>query len=185
MSFSDLSPLESAPGPQIRAVHDEFHGDLLEVSMGPHHPSTHGVLRFIVHTDGEILRKAIPDVGYLHRSIEKIGERCTVGNMTVVLYGTEMKSGSAVSALSVLMKGEVLPAFSHWGGIPTRPLQPAAPRARLNTTAAKMVEPSKPRQPAALTQEELIEKRIAQIISGSKAAPARHLPSRAPARLSA
>jgi NADH-quinone oxidoreductase subunit D len=45
--------------------------------MGPHHPSTHGVLRFIVHSDGEIIRKAVPDVGYLHRSIEKIGERCT------------------------------------------------------------------------------------------------------------
>lgn len=47
------------------------------LNMGPHHPSTHGVLRFIVHTDGELIRKAIPDVGYLHRSIEKIGERCT------------------------------------------------------------------------------------------------------------
>jgi NADH-quinone oxidoreductase subunit D len=45
--------------------------------MGPHHPSTHGVLRFIIQSDGEIIRKAVPDVGYLHRSIEKIGERCT------------------------------------------------------------------------------------------------------------
>ena len=52
-------------------------GDEMVLNMGPHHPSTHGVLRFIVHTDGEIIRKAIPDVGYLHRSIEKIGERCT------------------------------------------------------------------------------------------------------------
>ena len=49
----------------------------MTLNMGPHHPSTHGVLRFIVHTDGEIIRKAVPDVGYLHRSIEKIGERCT------------------------------------------------------------------------------------------------------------
>ncbi|MBI2893490.1 MAG: NADH-quinone oxidoreductase subunit D [Deltaproteobacteria bacterium] len=47
------------------------------LNMGPHHPSTHGVLRFVVHTDGEIIRKAVPDVGYLHRSIEKIAERCT------------------------------------------------------------------------------------------------------------
>ncbi|HEX9297686.1 MAG TPA: NADH-quinone oxidoreductase subunit D [Polyangiaceae bacterium] len=47
------------------------------LNMGPHHPSTHGVLRFIVQSDGEIIRKAVPDVGYLHRSIEKIGERCT------------------------------------------------------------------------------------------------------------
>jgi NADH-quinone oxidoreductase subunit D len=49
----------------------------MTLNMGPHHPSTHGVLRFIVYTDGEIIRKAVPDVGYLHRSIEKIGERCT------------------------------------------------------------------------------------------------------------
>ena len=49
----------------------------MTLNMGPHHPSTHGVLRFIIKSDGEIIRKAIPDVGYLHRSIEKIGERCT------------------------------------------------------------------------------------------------------------
>ncbi len=49
----------------------------MTLNMGPHHPSTHGVLRFIVKTDGEIIRRAIPEVGYLHRSLEKIGERCT------------------------------------------------------------------------------------------------------------
>jgi NADH-quinone oxidoreductase subunit D len=45
--------------------------------VGPQHPSTHGVLRFVVKTDGEIIKDAIPDVGYLHRSIEKIGEKVT------------------------------------------------------------------------------------------------------------
>jgi NADH-quinone oxidoreductase subunit D len=35
------------------------------------------VLRFVVRTDGEVIKDAIPDVGYLHRSIEKIGEKCT------------------------------------------------------------------------------------------------------------
>ena len=49
----------------------------MTLNMGPHHPSTHGVLRFIIKSDGEIIRKAIPDVGYLHRSIEKIAERNT------------------------------------------------------------------------------------------------------------
>jgi NADH-quinone oxidoreductase subunit D len=47
------------------------------LNVGPQHPSTHGVLRFIVKTDGEVIREAIPDVGYLHRSIEKIGEKVT------------------------------------------------------------------------------------------------------------
>jgi NADH-quinone oxidoreductase subunit D len=52
-------------------------GEEMTLSMGPQHPSTHGVIRFIVHTDGEIMREAIPDVGYLHRAIEHIAEKCT------------------------------------------------------------------------------------------------------------
>ena len=44
------------------------------LNFGPQHPSTHGVLNFLVETDGEVMKKAIPDIGYLHRSLEKIGE---------------------------------------------------------------------------------------------------------------
>ncbi len=47
----------------------------MTLNVGPQHPSTHGVLRFIVKADGEVMRTAIPDVGYLHRSIEKIAEK--------------------------------------------------------------------------------------------------------------
>ena len=47
----------------------------MTLNMGPQHPSTHGVLRFVVRADGEIMRKAEPDIGYLHRSIEKIAEK--------------------------------------------------------------------------------------------------------------
>ncbi|GIW39507.1 MAG: NADH-quinone oxidoreductase subunit D [Candidatus Binatia bacterium] len=47
----------------------------MTLNMGPQHPSTHGVLRFVVKADGELMREAIPDVGYLHRSIEKIAEK--------------------------------------------------------------------------------------------------------------
>jgi len=50
---------------------------LMELNMGPQHPSTHGVLRFVIHTDGELIKRVEPDVGYLHRSIEKIGEQVT------------------------------------------------------------------------------------------------------------
>jgi len=46
----------------------------LLLNMGPQHPSTHGVLRVLLELDGEIVRKAIPDLGFLHRGIEKIGE---------------------------------------------------------------------------------------------------------------
>jgi NADH-quinone oxidoreductase subunit D len=54
-----------------------LHTQEMELNMGPHHPSTHGVIRFILRTDGEIVSECKPDVGYLHRSIEKIGELCT------------------------------------------------------------------------------------------------------------
>ena len=62
------------------AIHTEgngFHTEDMTLNVGPQHPSTHGVLRFVVKTDGEVIREAIPDVGYLHRSIEKIGEKVT------------------------------------------------------------------------------------------------------------
>jgi NADH-quinone oxidoreductase subunit D len=58
-------------------ISNEETGDEMTLNMGPHHPSTHGVLRFVVKTDGEIIRKATPDVGFLHRALEKIAERCT------------------------------------------------------------------------------------------------------------
>jgi NADH-quinone oxidoreductase subunit D len=53
------------------------HDEDMILNMGPQHPSTHGVINFIVHADGEIMKKAVPEVGYLHRSLEKIGETVT------------------------------------------------------------------------------------------------------------
>jgi NADH-quinone oxidoreductase subunit D/NADH-quinone oxidoreductase subunit C/D len=45
------------------------------INMGPQHPSTHGVLRFEVSLQGEIIRKVVPHCGYIHRGIEKMCER--------------------------------------------------------------------------------------------------------------
>jgi NADH-quinone oxidoreductase subunit D len=49
-------------------------GELLEVAMGPHHPSTHGVFRMDVALDGERVIRLRPVFGYLHRNHEKLGE---------------------------------------------------------------------------------------------------------------
>jgi NADH-quinone oxidoreductase subunit D len=49
-------------------------GEEMLLNFGPQHPSTHGVINFLVDTDGEVMKRAVPDVGYLHRSLEKIGE---------------------------------------------------------------------------------------------------------------
>jgi NADH-quinone oxidoreductase subunit D len=51
-----------------------FLGEKLTINMGPSHPATHGVLRVVLELDGEIITKATPDVGYLHRGDEKIAE---------------------------------------------------------------------------------------------------------------
>ncbi|MCE5314559.1 MAG: NADH-quinone oxidoreductase subunit D [Armatimonadota bacterium] len=48
--------------------------ELLELNMGPQHPSTHGVLRLAVKLDGEVVVECHPDVGYLHRGVEKLAE---------------------------------------------------------------------------------------------------------------
>src|ERR1035437_9816734 len=49
------------------------------VNMGPQHPSTHGVLRLVLRTDGEMVLEAVPHIGYLHRCAEKIGENLPYG----------------------------------------------------------------------------------------------------------
>jgi NADH-quinone oxidoreductase subunit D len=61
---------------------DDFGEQLLEVSMGPQHPSTHGVFRMNVALDGERVMKLKPVFGYLHRNHEKIAEQETyLGSM--------------------------------------------------------------------------------------------------------
>ncbi len=59
-----------------RAEGEEL-GEKLILNMGPSHPSTHGVLRILLELDGEIVTKAVPDIGYLHRGDEKIAENMT------------------------------------------------------------------------------------------------------------
>ncbi len=55
----------------------ELRGDSMVLNMGPSHPSTHGVLRIVLELDGEVITKAVPEIGYLHRGDEKIAENMT------------------------------------------------------------------------------------------------------------
>jgi len=57
-----------------RDVYEPEEGEIMEVSMGPHHPSTHGVFRMDVKLEGERVVKLKPVFGYLHRNHEKIAE---------------------------------------------------------------------------------------------------------------
>lgn len=49
----------------------------MTLNMGPQHPSTHGVLRLVLELDGEVITKITPDIGYLHRGVEKLAEHRT------------------------------------------------------------------------------------------------------------
>src|SRR5438876_302330 len=55
----------------------DIQGEKMVLNMAPSHTSTHGVLRIVLELDGEIITKAAPDVGYLHRGDEKIAENMT------------------------------------------------------------------------------------------------------------
>ncbi|MBP9027036.1 MAG: NADH-quinone oxidoreductase subunit D [Phycisphaerae bacterium] len=52
----------------------ELRTEEMLINMGPQHPSTHGVLRLVLRTDGEMVLEVTPHMGYLHRCAEKVGE---------------------------------------------------------------------------------------------------------------
>jgi NADH-quinone oxidoreductase subunit D len=69
MSAGITRPVTSAESVGWRI--DDIGPDEMILSMGPQHPSTHGVLRIELITDGELVREARPHIGYLHRCFEK------------------------------------------------------------------------------------------------------------------
>jgi NADH-quinone oxidoreductase subunit D len=68
-------PPEEPADPTI--IEFDVRTDEMLVNMGPQHPSTHGVLRLVLRTDGEVISEVTPHLGYLHRCAEKIGENVT------------------------------------------------------------------------------------------------------------
>ncbi len=77
-TVQDIEIRDSAA--RMAAAADELqdmHGEKMVLNMGPSHPATHGVLRIVLELDGEVITRADPDVGYLHRGDEKIAENMT------------------------------------------------------------------------------------------------------------
>jgi NADH dehydrogenase I D subunit len=69
IDFSQPTPVEISEERQLSASRRE-----MVLNMGPQHPSTHGVLRVLLTLDGEVITSCDPNIGYLHRGIEKLGE---------------------------------------------------------------------------------------------------------------
>ncbi|MBI5497683.1 MAG: NADH-quinone oxidoreductase subunit D [Deltaproteobacteria bacterium] len=84
----------------------------MALNMGPQHPSTHGVFRVKLHLDGEVVVKAVPYLGYLHRGVEKLCEKLTYVQITPIVdkndYVSPMMNELAVNmAFEALGKVEV------------------------------------------------------------------------------
>jgi len=73
----------------------------LLLNVGPQHPSTHGVFRVIVKLDGEVIREAIPVMGYLHRGTEKLAEN--LNYTQIIPYTDRMDYVSAMTNNYVLV----------------------------------------------------------------------------------
>ncbi len=69
--------------------------------------------------EGVILQTHLFEDRVMKSSYLKIGDNCSVGNMAVVLYDTSMNDRAVLGPLSLLMKGEIMPADSKWYGAPT------------------------------------------------------------------
>ena len=91
---------------------------VLELNMGPQHPSTHGVLRIKLELDGEIIRKAEPVIGYLHTGIEKQAEQLMWQQVVTLTDRMDYLSNLANNLAYVLpvekLLGLEVPAKAQW-----------------------------------------------------------------------
>jgi NADH-quinone oxidoreductase subunit D len=86
--------------------------DLMVLNLGPQHPSTHGVFRLKLYLDGELIVKAVPFAGYLHRGVEKLCEKLTFVQLVPIFDKNDyvspmMNEQSLVMAFEALLGVEV------------------------------------------------------------------------------
>lgn len=101
---------QAVKGKKITANHDN--SNVMELNLGPQHPSTHGVLRLKLKIDGEIILSADPIIGYLHTGIEKECETRTYHQVFTLIDRIDYLSGPAeeqgfAAAVEKLMQIEV------------------------------------------------------------------------------
>ncbi len=101
-----------------RTDHDGLVVEELALNMGPQHPSTHGVLRLKLALDGEYVRECEPDIGFLHRSFEKLAELKTYVNGVPLTdrwdYLNAMGNNQIHCQVTELLMGQEVPERAHW-----------------------------------------------------------------------
>ena len=95
-----VETLEAMERPPV-SMGSRLEGELLEVSMGPQHPSTHGVLRVVLKLDGETVIDLDCDIGYLHRGMEKIAEAGGMCSLEIVEINTALDVNNKTAELGV------------------------------------------------------------------------------------
>ncbi|MBI2393962.1 MAG: NADH-quinone oxidoreductase subunit D [Deltaproteobacteria bacterium] len=104
--------------PHLSIKHYDPEADMMLLHFGPQHPSTHGVFRMDLHLDGEVVIKATPYLGFLHRAVEKLCEKLTYVQQTPIVdkndYVAPMTNEQALNmAFEKIMNVEV-PRRAKW-----------------------------------------------------------------------
>ncbi len=71
---SQIASLIRGGGLDVEIATDSLQTEEMILNIGPQHPSTHGVLRVVLELDGEVIVRAEPVIGYMHRAAEKLSE---------------------------------------------------------------------------------------------------------------
>jgi len=100
--------------PRVHGSREEGEAEWMDLNMGPQHPSTHGVLRVKLRLDGEVVRDAEPDIGYLHTGFEKSFEDKTYAQGITFsdrmdYLGPPINNVGFVSSVEKLLELEVPP----------------------------------------------------------------------------
>ena len=99
---------------------DEYdpEADLMVLNLGPQHPSTHGVFRVKLYLDGEIIVKAVPYAGYLHRGVEKLCEKLMFTQITPIVdkndYVSPMMNEQAINMAFEALLGVEVPRRARY-----------------------------------------------------------------------
>lgn len=106
------------PDPHLDIETYDADADLMALNMGPQHPSTHGVFRIKLFLDGEVIVKAVPYPGYLHRGVEKLCEKLTYVQLTPIFdkhdYVAPMTNEQALNVALEAALGIEVPRRARW-----------------------------------------------------------------------
>lgn len=116
------APLRAPASPRVDPYLDiedyEPEADLMVLNLGPQHPSTHGVFHVKLFLDGELIIKAVPYAGYLHRGVEKLCEKLMFTQITPIVdkndYVSPMMNEQALNLAFEALLGVEVPRRARW-----------------------------------------------------------------------